>query len=282
MKNKLIADSGSTKTDWALLQGETDELTLYTGKGINPLQENDNSISQTLREVRNNLTKDIQIDELYFYGAGCATKSIKEHLKNLLLNVFPGAEISVESDMTGAAKSLFGNESGIACILGTGSNSCVYDGKHIIDQIPSLGFILGDEGSGNALGRALISKVLKKQLPEKVTTIFYEETGSSLEEILLRVYKSPLPSAYLASFAPFLLNHLEYPELRDLAMDEFKRFFRMNIIPYSSYNLKIGIVGSIAYNFKELIDKAAKHYNLEIIKIEKSPISGLIEHHRKS
>ena len=198
MKRILLADAGSTKVEWALISQAGEIENTIVVSGLNALLAEQDEVKRAFISVAQNFQGDQRIEEIHYYGAGCATQSICSKMETALSDVWSDAECHVHSDLVGAARSLFGNRKGIACILGTGSNSCLYDGSGIISQIPSLGYILGDEGSGAALGRRLIGDAFKEQLPQNVKEAFLEEFHLTLEEILNRVYKSPSPNSFLA------------------------------------------------------------------------------------
>ena len=280
MKNKLIADAGGSKTDWALLDEATGTSFIFTGPGINPLQQKIEVISRDLEKIKALINRKENIKEIWFYGAGCATDNVKDKLKNALLHYWPDSEIKVNSDLLGAAVSLFGNGDGIACILGTGSNSCLYSNGKIKDNIPSLGYVLGDEGGGCYLGKSLINKVYKRQLSKPLTDFFFEETRLTIEELIRKVYQEPAPSRYLASFIPFIKAHIDKKEIRDIVEEGFRMFFKKNILPYKPpSNLHVGFVGGVAFQFEDILRQMAQYFNFNVGLILKSPIEGLISHH---
>lgn len=273
---KLIADSGSTKTQW-LLCGDCGRRIIATG-GLNPVHMSDEQIAAVLE---NELFPEISaaemgdIGEVAFYGAG-VRDVWKERMQGVLRSAFPQARtVSAESDMLGAARALLGEGRGIACILGTGSNSCYYDGQHIVKSVPPLGYILGDEGSGARLGRRLVADVMKGVMSEDVCNLFWKETGETSESVIRKIYREPLPARYLASFATFLARHIEIPEIRELVIDEFRLFFERNIKLYDVDIKEINFVGSIAYYFSSELGVAARQEGYEIGTIIKNPIDRL-------
>jgi N-acetylglucosamine kinase-like BadF-type ATPase len=224
------------------------------------------------------LKKEESITHIHFYGAGCTPeKAIL--LKGILLTFFPQAEISVESDLLGAARSLCGKEKGIACILGTGSNSCEYDGEKIVSNVSPLGYILGDEGSGAVLGKRLVGDCLKRQLPEAICQAFLKETRLSPAEIIDKVYRQPQANRFLASLTPFLSAHRETPEIHALLLSCFTDFFRRNVMQYEYQRKEVHFTGSIAWFFKEEVTEAAHALNIRTGKFIKSPIQGLTIYH---
>jgi N-acetylglucosamine kinase-like BadF-type ATPase len=284
---KLIADSGSTKTAWCLV--ETPENVIYT-QGINPFQQNEDEICSILQnELLPSLSVPDQIDVIHFYGAGCTPEKapvLTHALRQVISNT---ATIHVESDMLGAARSVCQHQSGIVCILGTGSNSCYYDGRSLHPGIPALGYILGDEGSGAYIGKRLVSDILKKQLPEDIQSLFFEETHENQANIIQRVYRTPLPNRYLASLSPFCARHREHPAIHAFLLDCFEQFFRHNIIPQTSNHPPINpplstvhFVGSIAHYYRAELSEAATRCGYTIGTILQSPLEGLIAYHQNA
>jgi len=277
----LIADSGSTKTHWCL----TDErkiLAEISLAGINPFYMSEEEICSEISQFVLPYFVDYKIKKVFFYGAGCAFADKKDTVKNAILKNFPFAEVEVESDLLGAARSLFGENSGIACILGTGSNSCLYNGDKIVQNISPLGYILGDEGSGAVLGKTLIADVLKNQLPEKLMKSFFEKYNTTPQEIMENVYRKPFPNRYLAEFAPFLSENINHESIHNIVYRCFADFFGRNIMQYPVNEHKIGFVGSIAAAFAETLAEVVQNFNLKISKIKPCPMNGLVEFHSKA
>lgn len=275
---KLIADSGATKTDWCIGKSPTDCRIIQT-QGINPFHQSEEHIRMVLsEELLPQLKKEESITHIHFYGAGC-TPEKSVILKGILRTIFPEADISVKSDLLGAARSLCGKEKGIACILGTGSNSCEYDGEKIVSNVSPLGYILGDEGSGAVLGKRLVGDCLKRQLPEAICQAFLKETRLSPAEIIDKVYRQPQANRFLASLTPFLSTHRETPEIHALLLSCFTDFFRRNVMQYEYQRKEVHFTGSIAWFFKEEVTEAAHALNIRTGKFIKSPIQGLIIYH---
>ena len=241
---KLTVDSGSTKTDWGFFSTPDDLKTIKT-QGINPCHQSEDEI-RTI--IRNELIPHAQgidtgiISEVFYYGAGCATESICTQMAGILKDFIPNAVITVDSDMLGAARALCGHSEGVACVLGTGSNSCLYNGKEIIDQVPSLGYILGDEGSASALGRRLIGDCLKRQLPEQVCSEFMQRYSLTKDSIIESVYRKPMANRYIAGFAPFLIEKRDIPEVHKMLISCFTEFFVRNVINYHKPWLPVHII----------------------------------------
>ena len=274
----LIADSGATKTDWCLGKKTTDARVIQT-QGINPFHQSAEHIYKVLtEELLPQLGEENHITHIHFYGAGCTPEKsviVKEQLQALFLD----ADIDVQSDLLGAARSLCGKEQGIACILGTGSNSCLYDGEKIIANVSPLGYILGDEGSGAVLGKRLVGDCLKHQLPEHICQAFLNETGLTPADIINKVYRQPQANRFLASLTPFLSAHREEPEIQDLLIDCFTEFFKRNVMQYAYEGTEVHFTGSIAWYFQEEVKEAAESLGIRTGKFIKSPIHGLINYH---
>ena len=273
---KLIADSGSTKTDWCVVDGG--EVVFRTaGHGINPFQQNDAEVENIVdNEVRSSFDGVERIAEIEFYGAGCRDGMVPR-MERLLRKLFVNAvRVEVCSDVLGAARALFGDREGIACILGTGANSCLYDGRRIMANVPPLGYILGDEGSGAVLGRQFINALFKGGLPAAMRDEFLSETGLTLADIINKVYREPLANRFLASTSVFIRNHLENKALRCLVVDNFKSFFKCNVNLYGCRDLPVGAVGSIAFYYKSELLEAAEAEGYKVGKVIKSPMEGLV------
>lgn len=275
----LIADSGATKTDWCLGENKADARIIQT-QGINPFHQTQEHIAHVLgKELLPQLEKVETVSHIHFYGAGCTPeKSIV--VKEKLQTCFPQALIDVQSDLLGAARSLCGNEPGIACILGTGSNSCEYNGKKITSNVSPLGYILGDEGSGATLGKRLTGDCLKHQLPEYVCNLFLEYTNLTPAQIIDKVYRQPQANRFLASLTPFLSTHRNIPEIHELLISCFSDFFQRNVMQYASHkDCKIHFTGSIAWHFQEEVKEAAQLLNIRTGEFIQNPIHGLINYH---
>lgn len=278
----LTVDGGSTKTDWGFCNDEG-LVKIVKTQGINPVHQSHDTITGILKNELLPIMADISVPEIeavYFYGAGCATESINTEMEHMLAEVFTAAgRISVKSDMLGAARAVCGHEEGIACVLGTGSNSCLYDGHDIIDNVPSLGYILGDEGSSSALGRRLIGDVFKRQLPESVAAQFLERYHLTMEDILENVYRKPMANRYMAEFAPFLNDFRDVPEVHRLITECFSEFFRRNVMNYHRPWLPVNFVGSLAYTYAAELSESAESLGMSVGKIVRSPLMGLVNYY---
>ncbi|MDD4636624.1 MAG: BadF/BadG/BcrA/BcrD ATPase family protein [Bacteroidales bacterium] len=276
---KLVADSGSTKTQWTLFSPDMEKKEFLTA-GINPYYQSQEEIADFLSDnLKFTEEEYATVSEIHFYGAGCADETKNEVVRGALCRFFPKADIEVQSDLLGAARALFGHTSGIACILGTGSNSCYYDGEIIVKNITPLGFILGDEGSGAVLGRQLIADYMKRMMPLDVSELFYERFRIDRTKIMESVYRRPFPNRFMASFAPFLSMHRDHPYIQQLILDGFDAFFRRNVMQYDYQSLSAGFIGSVGYSFQRELTTVASRYGIRISEIHKSPIDGLISYH---
>ena len=274
----LIADSGSTKTDWCYI--DTDHELRFVTQGINPVLQTEEAISRIISEELLPQMCGCCLLSIYFYGAGC-TKEKREIVSQTLQKAFPQVQkIEVNSDLLGAARALCGREEGIACILGTGSNSCYYNGTEIIAQTSPLGYILGDEGGAAYIGKRLIGNCLKHQFSDLTCELFFQETSLTLTNIIDKVYKQPMPNRFLGEISQFCQHHLDIAEVREFVVDCFCEFIIRNIDYYHSGNPKINCVGSIAYVYRSEFEEAAKKCGYELGKVIKAPIDELIKYHR--
>lgn len=282
----VVADSGSTKTDWRIVDLENDE-TVGSIKtiGFNPYFHDTNFIYDVLeKELYSNLKSNIinAVEEVFYYGAGCSSPDKNEIVERALKKIFPNANIHVEHDLLGASRATLGDEEGIACILGTGANSCVWTGSEVLHNIPSHGYIYGDEGSGSYLGKELLKMYLNDEMAPNVKAKFEEEFDIDENEILERTYKKSNPNVFLASFARFYSNFPESKKLINILRFGFNDFFQRRVIKYPDYFMyKLGFVGSIAYHFQEDLKVIAKMHGLQIVSISKCPIDSLVEYHLK-
>ncbi len=278
----LLADSGSTTTKWVLFNPESGSKEFCDTGGINPYFQSSEEISQLLKSELN--ISSSLLTSIHFYGAGCTGLNAKTKILNILsdhFNLLP-AQISVESDLMAAVHSLCGNSEGICAILGTGSNSCYYDGKNIIANVPPLGYILGDEGSGAYLGRHLIADILKKQLPDNICRAFFETSGLNQDEILTKVYRHAFPNRFLASFTGFLYDNQKNKAVYNLIFNAFVSFFHRNICQYPQHTkMPVHFTGSVAWYFSDILKDAAKSKACTIGKIEKEPMEGLISYYMR-
>ena len=273
----LIADSGSTKTDWCLVDNGVLVKQIFT-KGTNPFFQTEDEISAEVSENLLPYLDTAKVDAVWFYGAGCAFPEKNEIVRAAIARHLD-VPIEVGSDLLGAARGLCGSQPGIACILGTGSNSCFYDGKEIVSNVSPLGFILGDEGSGAVLGKMLVGDVLKNQLPAALKEEFLSRYELTPAIILERVYKKPFPNRFLASLSPFLVEHLDVPEIHTLVLNGFKAFFDRNVKQYDYKQYPVHLIGSLAYYYRPVLQEAAEQTGVRLGTIKQSPMEGLISYH---
>ena len=275
----LLADSGSTKTSWCCLSAGGCVQRLSTS-GINPFYMSEKEIEAELKSLLPQLNG--KVERIYFYGAGVASSEKSALLQACFHAVFPHARAEAFTDLLGAARALCGNEKGIACILGTGSNSCFYDGERIVDNVPPLGFILGDEGSGAALGKRFISDVLKRQIPKQLYQAFIEKFQLTKEDILERVYRQTFPNRFLASFTEFLHEYQNDTYVQEMLHLSFDAFFMRNVIHYDYQHYPVQLLGSVAFYFQDIIKTTAAARGMKIGHIAKGAIDGLISYHSKN
>lgn len=275
----LIADCGSTKIDWCLIENSKVINQVFTC-GMNAVMLTEEEMaSRIANELMPELGKQ-NIDAVYFYGAGCISEEVCANVANAIRKSIPAPVIEVHTDLLAAARALCGHEAGIACIMGTGSNSCYYDGTNICDNVSPLGYILGDEGSGAVLGKILVGDVLKNQLPAELCEKFLKQFELDRLTIIRRVYKEPQANRFLASVTPFLIQNIEHPAVHALVLNSFKSFFVRNVCQYQGYkDLKVNFIGSIAFYYKEVLEEAAKACGCTVGTIIKSPMEGLINFH---
>lgn len=272
---KLTADSGSTKTAWLLSDGGEAVLRFVTG-GLNPVVMGLEEFREKVKPLPIPPLKRegtcCKIREIEFYGAGC-TEEMCPKVAEIFRELFPEAEkVTVGSDMLGAAKALCGDKEGVAAILGTGANSCLYDGEKIVQNTPPLGYILGDEGGADVLGKLLLNGIYKRTLPDELITAFETETLLTKQTVIQRVYREPQANRFLASLSPFVHKHLDCIELRQIVIDNFRQFFRKNIKPYARPDLPVNFVGSIAFYYEKELKEAASLEGFEVGRILKEPL----------
>lgn len=285
----LIADSGSTKTDWRLIDDQK-QIQQFSSQGINPYFQTTEEIAQVLKVelalaislINNNsslITHKSSLD-VYFYGAGCRTQEKKEIVMNALKEHFSKGTIHIESDMLGAARSLCGNQPGIAAILGTGANTCYYDGEKITANKTSSGYILGDEGSGAHIGKTLINAYLNDELPEDIKLRFEERHKLSKDDIIDAVYRKPMPNRFLASFSKFVYQNLKEQYMIDVVSGCFEEFFDKQVCSYPEHKeLKLSCTGSVAFYYSNILRGVALKKGVNIETITETPIAGLTLYH---
>lgn len=278
----LIFDAGSTKTEVGVIDrvpGGSPIISTLLIPGINPAVSSEEYIMESLNQVKVKFPD--YILDIHFYGAGCATERTCGKIRDILLSLWPSVtKVEVASDMLGAARALLKKNPGVACILGTGSNTTLYDGCNLIDNVPPLGFILGDEGSGTALGKRLIGDVFKRIAPEEIRNKFFEETELTKEIVIEKVYRGETPNKFLASVVPFIKQNLDNRYIKEMTKEVFDDFFERNLMQYEGIKeLPVNFAGSIAYHFQDMIREVATSKGLHIGDIEAKPMNKLIEYH---
>ncbi len=296
----LIADSGSTKTDWTLINSphpyRYDIIATFHTQGITPIHQSFDDIRMILGHelmpqlstfpraalIQSGVLEQPLLSQLqlFFYGSGCTPAHVPM-MKQVLCEVFLLENIEVHSDLTAAARALCQHEPGIACILGTGANSCLYDGKEIVQNTPALGYILGDEGSGSVLGRLFMNAIFKNPQFAEVRDHYLTELKLTQADIINKVYREPMANRFLASTSLYISQHMDNPLLKDLVVQNFRQFFRCNILPYQRPDLPVHFVGSMAHNYPEQLAQAAEAEGFQLGKIMQSPMEGLIEYHKQ-
>ena len=275
----LIADSGATKAEWCVVSGNKTK-TIFT-QGIHPYFLNTDQITDVIKNELIPELKRFEIDDVYYYGTGCANPTNAKSVKKAISKVFTESNVSVSHDLMGAAKALCGNAKGIACILGTGSNSCYYDGKKIVKNSPGLGYVLGDEGSGAYLGKKVVQYYLYGTFDEELHARFDAKYKVTKDDILENVYKKPLANRYLATFTRFLSENRGHYMIENILEDGLNDFFFQHLCKYKeTWTLPVHFVGSIAHAFVDVLKELCNTYELELGNILKNPMEGLVRYHR--
>lgn len=280
----LIADSGSTKTDWALINPENNSFTNYHTVGYNPYFIDTESICYSLSENLVKYFNAATVTELHFYGAGCGTSSKRKIVADALSKTFPRAKINVGHDLLGSARALLGDEKGFAAILGTGANTCIYDGNDCVVNIDSLGYLLGDEGSGSYIGKKIVRDFMRNRLEPELQARFKARFQiESNEQIYQTLYTTQFPNRYLAGFCKFADEYVTHPYIRNKVRDSFRDFFKNLVSKYPHYNqYSFNCVGSVGYVFSDILIEVANSYDMKVGKIIQSPLNDLVQFHVKN
>jgi len=279
----LIADSGSTKTDWRLVQTDGSSRAIQTN-GFNPYYQTTEQITTALQDQLLPELKNATVDAAFFYGAGCSGPTVNYKIEDALRAILPNlTTVEVNSDMLGAARGASGHKPGLVCILGTGSNACCYDGNQIARGIQTLGFWLGDEGSGGYLGKTLVRDFFQERLPGHLAELFQHQYALDRPTLLENAYQKPFPNRYFASFTPFLSQHIADPYINQLVTDAFVLFLSTYVVRFpETRNWPVHFVGSIAYYFADCLKKAVEQTGLIMGEIVKAPASKLVDFHRQT
>lgn len=276
----IIADSGSTKCDWALIQPDGEIISIFSTMGFNPFFHTKEIISAELFKNRGHFPPLKRIEKVFFYGAGCSSPEKNKIIEQGLKLFFTSSEIHIDHDLVGAAYATYSGEPGIACILGTGSNSCYFDGESIREEVPSLAFILGDEGSGSYFGKALLRAYFYKTLPEVLRKEFEKEFSVDKDMLFSEVYNNTRANVYLASYMRFVSEHQQHSFMKELILKGLKEFLNIHVRCFKeSSDVPINFVGSVAYYNQEILEEALKVEGMRLGVIEKKPIQGLIQYH---
>ncbi len=276
----LVADSGSSKIDWRLLERDG-SIRQATTPGFNPYYQPVDHLKSSIRE---SLVPAVNgtVKRIFYYGTGVSSARNQDLVRSAFHEFFPEAAVDIEWDLLAAARALCGQERGIACILGTGSNSCLYDGKEIVGQVANLGWILADEGSGASLGKALLVDYLRGKMPADLARQFKERFPFTREEFLEKIYQQEKPSTFLATFSKFMFQHLKEPYVYKLVYSGFSDFFENNVMKYTGYReIRVHFVGSIAFYYSDLLRQVANDKGVTVTNILETPIAGLTLFHQK-
>ena len=277
-----IVDGGSTKCDWVILENTGKVSQKTESIGFNPNIISADLIPQKKKKNPHLFLIKNQLDYVYFYGSGCGTAENALLVETQLQKVFPYAKVTVKEDLTAAAYAAYKGKPAIVCILGTGSNSCYFDGKSVRRDLPSLGFLIGDEGSGSAIGKHLVRRFFMKKLPQDLHQEFVETYHLTIDDAIKNMYHNPRANAYLAEFNKFVIQRKQHHYFQNLVFDEMKNFFEYQVLPYEeAREAEINFIGSIAFVYEDILRSAAAELNLTVGKIVQKPIESLVEYHKK-
>jgi glucosamine kinase len=277
----LIVDSGSTKSDWVLLRS-SGEREIYKTMGFNPFFHNETIISNSIKQNNELCQHAAEILQVFYYGAGCSSDELKDIVRRSLSRVFPNAEVLVDHDLLACAYATYTGEPAISCILGTGSNSCHFDGELLTEEIPALGYILGDEGSGSYFGKKLLSAFLCAQLPQEIADDLQQSFVISKDAIFENVYMMPHANVYLASFMRFIAKHKSHPFISEMIYTGLKEFIEVHVCCYKDYKeVPVNFIGSIGFFFEGGLKRAAADMNIKLGTLTRKPIDGLVDYHMK-
>jgi glucosamine kinase len=276
---KLIIDSGTTKTHWVLLDGQN-IIEDFQTTGFNPYYMTAQTIREIIARELPEKMRERKVEKIFFYGTGCSTKSNCQMVQSILQSFFRQAITETHHDLYGAAVALLKNQEGIATILGTGSNSCLWNGREIVENVPSVGWIIGDEGSATYLGKVMLKAFLSGEMPDEITREFYSHTGLNFEGILHKIYSEPQPNRWISGLSPFASKHIKDKAVRELVKKNFRDFLETQVKKYTGYrDAKISFTGSVAWYFREILQEVLKEEGLHLGIILQQPMDGLIEFH---
>jgi glucosamine kinase len=277
----IIVDSGSTKSDWQIIHTDGKKELIST-KGFNPFFHDEDHVETELKKEFVHQVKVDDVKEIFFYGAGCSDKMRCDVIKRGLERVFKNAKITVEHDLLASARAVCGDKAGIACIIGTGSNTCLYDGAQITDNVTNMGYLLGDEGSGSHLGKSLLRAYFYREMPDDIKALFEAEYGTDKRGFLNKIY-GDAPNVYLSSFATFFSKNRDNFYIQKLVGDAFTQLVTRHILKYEGcHHLPVCFVGSIAFHFQDILKVTLEEHNLDLGNVIKKPIDSLTEYHLRS
>jgi len=277
----FIIESGSTKSDWVLVDNKNNQ-SFYTTIGFNPYFHSSEFIEKEILKSQAIAEVSGEISKIYFFGAGCSSAELNEIIYDGLRKVFQNAEVHVDHDLVACAYATYKGSAGISCIIGTGSNSCYFDGENLVEEVPALGYILGDEGSGSYFGKYLLSNYLYHKLPEDINSKFVERYGLSKDEIIDFVYKKPNANVYISSFMPFVVEHKDHSFFKEVIVKGLENFMEVHVCCYANYKeTPVHFVGSLSAILEKELREAANKYGIVIESIVKNPIDGLVKYHLK-
>ena len=277
-----IIDGGSTKCDWVILDNSGKPHLKTTTLGFNPNIINVDFIGQEIDKNEDLFFLKNHIEKVFFYGSGCGTAANAKKVETEFIKSFPQAEVRIKEDMTAAAYAAYNGKPAIVCILGTGSNSCFFDGEKIRIDLPSLGFLIGDEGSGSALGKHLLRRFFMKKLPADLERAFIKTYNLTIEDAIKNMYHNPRANAYLGEFNKFIAEHKNHAYFQNMVFDEMKNFLDYQVLPYpESGEIEINFIGYISYIYEDILRAAAAELNLTIGKVVQKPIESLVDYHKK-
>lgn len=277
-----IIDGGSTKCDWVILENSGKPHLKTTTLGFNPNIINPDFIMKEIDRNPELFFLKNHIEKIFFYGSGCGTEANAKKVEDEFVKIFPQAEVRIKEDMTAAAYAAYNGKPAMVCILGTGSNSCFFDGEKIRVDLPSLGFLIGDEGSGSALGKNLLRRFFMKKLPQDLERAFINTYNLNIDEAIKNMYHNPRANAYLGEFNKFIAEHKSHSYFQNMVFDEMKNFLDYQVLPYKEAGeVEINFIGYIAYIYEDILRSAAAELNLTIGKVVQKPIESLVDYHKK-
>ena len=278
---KLIVDSGSTKADWVLIKVDGQRID-FASDGINSMTQSSDTILEIISGIHDLLAVSKQVEEVFFYAAGCSKGETRDKVEAVLASVFSNAIVKVDTDLMACALATYTNKPMISCILGTGSNACYFDGKSMAQKIPALGYVLGDEGGGSYFGKQLVKAYFYETLPQDLRVQFDKTYSLEIQELLNNVYREPNANRYLASFTQFIGDHKMHPFIKNIVVTGFQIFLKNFVCCYNNaQQVQINFVGSVAYYFQEELRNVAKEIGLSIGSVFQKPIEGLVAYHCK-